>query len=433
MASSDKFRPKRSNSTLPIPATFQRFKSKRFPRVSLIGVLCAVIFINIISSKLMGFSFIPALNLGHTSDFDHLLNKDALLKKQPHHGIYRNAIVVTSPLIFPPIEHAPKLRELTLEKLFSYRTDQDDPNQRNIYMIDPEEGISKEIRGQEEEDKSMEAVTKRAFRDHSKKVFRSSTKGKSPEVVLVSTVDFDNYDLDYLTKVVQNRVDYAQKHGHGVYIRWLQEFVPMLQEYDNDIKWTKQLLLRAAMYAFPEAKYFWFLDQNAYIMRNDVDILPYTLTPEALDPIIKRDQPLALPNGIIKTYKNIKAEGIRLILTQNHKSIDTGSFVVVNDIFGRGLLDFWTDPLFRRYPTFINEDAEALTHILQWHPILLSKTAIVPARSIASRHRDAQDAAENDPLYYKEGDFVVSYTDCFEKAVCEKYLSEYHEKAKAGK
>lgn len=98
-----------------------------------------------------------------------------------------------------------------------------------------------------------------------------------PEVIVVTAVDFDKYSVDGLAKIVQNRVDYAHFQKYGVYVRWAQEFIPQLNSMvaltDKErSKWVRLFCMRAAMFAFPHAKWFWYLDEDGLIMDMTVNI-----------------------------------------------------------------------------------------------------------------------------------------------------------------
>ena len=53
----------------------------------------------------------------------------------------------------------------------------------------------------------------------------------------------------------------------------------------------------------------------------------------------------------------------------------------------------------------------ALTHILQWHPFILSKTTIVPIKTIAASHKFKDNGLPGN-LIYEDGDFVAQWSDC---------------------
>lgn len=113
---------------------------------------------------------------------------------------------------------------------------------------------------------------KHSFLDHGKLVYRKSND--APEVVVVTLIDFENYELETIIQIVQNRVDYAQKHQYGVYIRWIQEFLPVLENQNlaESYEFIKPLVIRAAMHAFPTAKYIHFVDQDALLMNLDLSL-----------------------------------------------------------------------------------------------------------------------------------------------------------------
>lgn len=336
------------------------------------------------------------------------------------HSFYNNDIPVKSALIFPSIEHAPFLRELGVDSLFNSKTDSH--GNKHYLLTEAVDDADAKLNSQYEADDTTSQMlkVKKSFLDHGKQVF---TGPQSPEVVIVTSVDFEKYELSHLTKLVQNRVNYAQKKKYGVYVRWSQEFLPLVPTGTSK-EWTRLLALRSAMYAFPKATYFWYLDQDAMIMRYDIDLVKYLLDPAVLDPIMLRDQPLIPPNGVIHTYKNTKAENVDLIITQTGQDLNSGSFILKNSFTGKALLEFWNDPIFKSYHNFPKFAESALTHILQWHQRFLAHTAIVPPRTIAGLHTFAS-VSEGDDSHYAENDYVVSLRDCTERQTCEKEIDYY--------
>ncbi|KAG7938062.1 uncharacterized protein OGAPODRAFT_75412 [Ogataea polymorpha] len=420
-------RPKGKNKALlPIPASLRgRFNDYRSKKTIIYAVLTLITFNYIIRRAFF------SSGTGH--NFNHLTNQEALQTLQKNHGLYKHEIIVNSNYIFPPIEHAPLLRELTLDRLFKSKVSPDNPQEKLYYYSDDDDlNDLNEIKDKSNSENPLDQ-SRKAFKEHGRIVFRPSGGGKSPEIVIVTGVDFEQFEQGHLTKVVQNRVDYAHANGYGVYVRWIQEFIPTLQEFHNDRKWAKLFILRAAMHAFPQAKYFWYLDENAYIMRHDIELYSYLLEPISLEPIILRDQPIVPPNGAIKTYKKTKPEDVRFVITQTKDGLNTDSFILKNDIYGKGLLEFWTDPLMRKYPSFVADDKDALMHILQWHPVILSKSAIVPGRTIASLHSSNIAEEADDTSFYQEDDFVVNFKGCDVHHTCELLLDSYWKKQQAAK
>ncbi|ODV95667.1 hypothetical protein PACTADRAFT_50359 [Pachysolen tannophilus NRRL Y-2460] len=413
----------RASSSLPVPVNFNSFRKQN--KKSLLILVLILFLLNFVTSKFLNLRLFPFLSYySKKSSISNLLYTNPQLLSE--HGLSRSEIEVTSPLIFPSVENAPLLRELTLKNLFKSKIDP--KTQKSVFLYDDEEEINSENEIKEspsDYDTSNPLIkAKKNFKEQGRRILQKNLKN-SPELVIVTGLDFENYELTYLTRVAQNRVDYAQKQNYGVYIRWLQEFIPIMQDTESDTRWIKLFLVRAAMHAFPDAKYFWYLDQDTLIMNQDIDLISYILTPDALDPIIIKEQPIIPQNGLIKTYKNSRAENVRLILTQTDTKIDSSSFIIVNDVYGKSLLEFWSDPLFRTYTNFPYFEESAITHILQWHPVLLSKTAIIPIKTINSVHSALEIKDQTDTLHYTDKDLVVNFRGCSDQKNCDEIQNEY--------
>ena len=336
------------------------------------------------------------------------------------HSYYANDIPVKNALIFPSIEHAPLLREMGVDALFNTKVD---AQGKKLYLMteaateDSEASLNRKF--ESDDSKSQLLHVKKSFLEHGKLKYTGSS---SPDVVVVTLVDFEKYEQTQLIKIVQNRVNYAQKHNYGIYVRWTQEFLPMLSVHNAKYDWAKLYALRAAMYAFPNAKYFWYLNEEAMIMRYDIDMVKYLLNPKVLDPIMLRNQPIVPPNGVIRTFKNTDSADVDLVVTQAGQDINTDSFILKNTFLSKALVEFWNDETFKSYHNFPRLAESALTHILQWHPKFLAHTAIVPPRTIAGLD---SDIAVNDDIHYSKGDFVVVFRDCEAKQSCSKEIDQY--------
>lgn len=221
-----------------------------------------------------------------------------------------------------------------------------------------------------------------------------SNGNDNPEVVLVVGVD-DSFPQEYLEAVVEDRKAYAQKHGYGLYVRYLKDFATLSDggaSYNFDF--SKALLMREAAFAFKNAKWLWWLDQDAIIMNHDYDISQELLEPNTLNGKMLRDTPLIPPNGVIHTYKRVPAEQIKFIIAQNDRGVSASSFILRNDkIYGNIFLNYWCDPLHRSYPGFVAQGPfgrleASLTHMVQWHPAILSRMAVVPHKYLGSREQD---------------------------------------------
>jgi mannan polymerase II complex MNN11 subunit len=113
------------------------------------------------------------------------------------------------------------------------------------------------------------------------------------------------------------------------------------------------------MTVFPHSTYFWFLDQDALIMRPDLSIEEHIMGTKRLDELMLRSQPIVLPDSIIQTFPQLDGNNIDVVLGQDNAGLNTGSFILRRGNWARFFLDTWFDPLYRSY-----NFAKAETHAL---------------------------------------------------------------------
>ncbi|ODQ67345.1 hypothetical protein NADFUDRAFT_49778 [Nadsonia fulvescens var. elongata DSM 6958] len=251
-------------------------------------------------------------------------------------------------------------------------------------------------------------------------VLYKGTKKSSPKIIVVTGFDRNMGGVDFHKEVLANRLTYAQKHGYGVYGRYFQDYKQFIEHHgitrDKIGNWAKFFIIRDAMLAFPDAERIWWLDLNVVITNDNINLEEHVLDPKVLDTIMLRDQALIPPESIIHTYKRVPADQIKFVVTQDDKGLSASSFVVSNDLYGRVLMDYWRDPLQMKYGAYRDQQPSspenaALTHLVQWHPTILSKVALVPGRYLASRAREGVLVKDNG---YVEGDLTyVLPNDCF--------------------
>ncbi|CAI4061407.1 hypothetical protein N7582_001887 [Saccharomyces uvarum] len=363
------------------------------------------------------------------------ISRSTSVSYPPTHGLYINEIPASSRLIFPHVEHTPVLKQVTVRMLYSTRLEMDGTKR---LVLNSEENAMTD----EDKKKTTDQIllVKRSFLDHGKLVYRKTND--APEVVVVTLIDFENYDMETVIRIVQNRVDYAQKHQYGVYVRWIQEFLPALenQNLDQSYDFIKPLMIRAAMHAFPTAKYIHFVDQDALLMNLDLSLQKYLLDPKILDLALLRNVPV-VANSNIKTYNHFELNSAKIIIPHDtNGNIDTSSFVIANDFHGQALIDYLNDPLLRNFPWETTGDkfGYAIGHILQWHPTLLGKTAIVIPKVLASQYDASLDpegeagngASSGDAYHYNEGDLAASFKGCRSRGTCASEISHMYEKIK---
>ncbi|KAA8911942.1 hypothetical protein TRICI_003628 [Trichomonascus ciferrii] len=234
--------------------------------------------------------------------------------------------------------------------------------------------------------------------------------GESPELVLVMGID-DSFPPEYLEAVIADRKAYAERHGYGLYVRYLKDFATLSPQGDSyNFDFSKVMLLREAAFAFKHAKWLWWLDQDAIIMNHAYSVARELLDPAQLNDKMLRDAPVIPPESIIHTYKRVPAGQIKFVLTQNDRGVSAASFLLRNDqMYGNVFLNYWCDPLHRSYPGFVAQGPfgrleASLTHMVQWHPAILSRMAVVPHKYLGARLEDGNVLKGQK---YENGDFVL--------------------------
>lgn len=344
----------------------------------------------------------------------------------PVHGYYTNELQASSPLIFPHIEHAHVLKEIGIRGLYTVRTDVEG---ESSYVLKPDDKPLSDDEKKKTTDQIL--LVKKSFLDHGKLVYRKDTK--FPEIVIVTLIDFENSDLETIVQVVQNRADYAQKHNYGMYVRWIQEFVPLLQNQNLQAshEYVKPLIMRAAIHAFPQAKYLFFVDQDSLIMKLGLSLEQHLLDPKILDMALLRNVPVTVGSNI-KTYTHFQVDNTRIIIPQSPQGeLDLTSFVVSTDLYGKAFLEFIADPIYINYSW--ENFAGSVAHMLQWHPQMMGKTALVVQKLIAAPYdasNNQNDESQQDAFHYTEGDLIVSLRGCRLRGSCASDISSFYSKVK---
>lgn len=239
-----------------------------------------------------------------------------------------------------------------------------------------------------EQSDSTDAATTSLDSDDSKSVVYIDNPDKTPPLIIVTAIDIYKFKPDYVQAIIKNRRAYAERHGFGLYIRYVSDFDEWKSSNNKSPSWAKLAVLRAALHAFPHAKHFWYLDQHGVISNPNINVIEDIVEAEALGKLMLRDEPIS-KDSPIHTYKNTLAKHAKFIISRNPTTgLDPASFIIANvqldaGGYAKSLLDFWNDPLIRNYPSFEDGDASALDHIMTWHPVYLSRTALVPMRTIA--------------------------------------------------
>lgn len=287
------------------------------------------------------------------------------------------------------------------------------------------------------------------------------TKGATPSVVLVVALDKNTLSPAYSKRILENRKRYAEKWGYEVFARDLGDYeagneyqfkdgAGKIRHYSKS--YNKLPIIREAMSNYPYTKTFWFLSSDSLIINMGLDLETHILSKNRLGNLMLRDHAVIPPESIIKTFKSQNADDIQLIITQDTKSVKSDSFIIRRrkdemgwgkkkhrggkkgaTMFGYYLLDLWFDPLYRFYH-FKEGETSALEHLIQWHPTVLAKLAIIPQRVMLSYpvaaggnspankkkgDKDAKPKNEGEEVRakyagtgFESGDFVVHFEKC---------------------
>ncbi|KAK9855378.1 hypothetical protein MYU51_002863 [Penicillium brevicompactum] len=242
-------------------------------------------------------------------------------------------------------------------------------------------------------------------------------------VVIVTLFDRQRLSESYVKKVVANREDYAKRHGYT-------NFFASVSDYEDAIgdaprSWAIAPAVRHAIATHPGSDYFFHLSPHSLIMNPTKSLKSHILEKGKLEELMMKDAPVVPPDSIIKTFAHQKENDVDLIITQDKEDLNPGSFILKSGEFARFFLDMWFDPLYRGY-NFAKAETHGLDHILQWHPTVLARTALVPQRTIGSYSKDSLRASSDGT--YKEGDLVIQFRGCefTEGRDCEREMEPYY-------
>lgn len=192
--------------------------------------------------------------------------------------------------------------------------------------------------------------------------------------------------------------------------------------------WALIPALRHALTKYPDSDYIWSLTPDAVITNTSASLHDHIFS--RLPNLMLKDIPVVPPDSVIHTFSHLKPSQVYLILTQDAGNVAPTSFILRNtdtvepaagqpkDTWSQYFLDAWFDPLYRAY-AFQKAENHALEHIIQWHPTLLAKLAIVEQRVLNSYIAGSlvqSDGSEQTPTpdngVWRPGDLIINLKDC---------------------
>ncbi|ERF74196.1 hypothetical protein EPUS_03386 [Endocarpon pusillum Z07020] len=255
----------------------------------------------------------------------------------------------------------------------------------------------------------------------------------TPPVVIVTVLDEQHMSDEYITNIRANRKDYAARQGYENFFTSVANYTRYTEPSPSS--WTLIPALRHALTKYPHSTHFFSLSPYALIMSPSLSLEEHVLAPAKLESVMRKDVPVVPPDSVIHTFSHLKGNKVDLVLTQDTENLGHGSFILRRGEWAKFFLDTWFNPLYRTY-NFQKAEGHALEHIVQWHPTILAKMALVPQRLMNSYSVDVRPAQgkDNDQLQthnalFQDGDLLVHFYGCraAPERDCEREMKPYYE------
>ncbi|CAN6635304.1 hypothetical protein TRVA0_015S00782 [Trichomonascus vanleenenianus] len=219
------------------------------------------------------------------------------------------------------------------------------------------------------------------------------------KIVIVSACD-SRFNKTQLAQVIANRDEYAKYHGYEhVFI----DSTGYSVEGDKG-NWNKVPAIREAFRRYKDAEWFWWLDVDAFIMNETIDLAEHVLHPKVLAERLTYDRPIMnVDYKFVTRYpsrKEIDVNNIDIILTHDNMAWNSGSVFFRRSAWTETFLEMWDDRKFRD-AKFRQVEQSALTYLALGHPPFMYHFGQVPQRLMNGYHREHWE--------YLEGDLVVHF------------------------
>lgn len=193
--------------------------------------------------------------------------------------------------------------------------------------------------------------------------YREHEPSGSPPGVIVTVVDASLYSSAYLKAVKDNREQYAKRYGAQYWFlakeMWTDRlgtgyevYMPKAYDYNTggyQQSWAKIMAMRHAITKHPEAKFIWYLHQNAFIMDPSKSVEERILAPKQLESMMMKNHPIVPPDSIIKTFESLQGKDAQVVISQDSEGLVSDSVIVRNGDWGKFFTETWLDPLYRSY------------------------------------------------------------------------------------
>lgn len=215
--------------------------------------------------------------------------------------------------------------------------------------------------------------------------------------------------------------------GYKTFYTNVSTYAPLTDKAPNS--WSLVPALRNTLTKYPESDYIWSLTPHALISNLSLSLHSHVFS--KLPDLMLKDIPVVPPDSVIHTFSHLKPSQVYLILTQDKDNVSPTSFILRNtgtvpvtsdqpkDNWSQYFLDAWFDPLYRSY-AFQKAENHALEHLIQWHPTLLARLAIVEQRvlnsysskTLAEATTGSEKLNAADSRVWQAGDLVINFKGC---------------------
>ena len=198
------------------------------------------------------------------------------------------------------------------------------------------------------------------------------------------------------------------------------------------------------MTLYPHTSYFFLLSPQALIMNPSLSLINHIMDPKRLESLMLKDRAVVPPDSVIHTFSHLKGDRIDLVITQDGEGLCQDSFIIRRGEWAKFFLDSWFDPLYRSY-NFQKAEGHALVysilvsrdfifylqflqeHIVQWHPTILTKLALIPQRLLNAYGLDIESRGGVEVMY-KDHDFIVNLVGCAKDPIrsCAQEMESYY-------
>jgi len=187
--------------------------------------------------------------------------------------------------------------------------------------------------------------------------------------------------------------------------------------------WLKCKAIAEAMTIFPQASWFWWLDQDAIIMTPNVSIEEELLNPKIMaKKLLPHEKYIreGLPDAFSPEVYDV--DQVDLIFSQDHNGLNGGSLIFRRSLWTDLILDLWSNPDLAKATGF-GKEQDLIRDLLVRHPSIRSHAGLVEQRLINAYYEGG------DNMKWHEGDLLVHFAGCWVGKNCALWWNEMWEKS----